>query len=124
MSDNNLLNKKKLLNKKNNINKNKIIKNNKQKKNKQIQITHLDFNDYEMNNLRYNDAIKYDKRTFFNYYISLLKTKHLILSSFIPINDYNLISIKISLFWLSLSSYFAINGFFFNDETMHKIYKN
>ena len=81
-------------------------------------------NNYELNNLDYKNAIKNDKRTFFNYYISLLKKKHLILFSFFPINDYNLRSIKISLFWLSFSTYFTINGFFFDDSTMHKIYKD
>ena len=81
-------------------------------------------NDYELNNLDYKYAIKYDKRTFINYYISLLKKKHLILFSFFPMNDYNLRTIKISLFWLSFSTYFTINGFFFDDSTMHKIYKD
>ena len=80
-------------------------------------------NDYEINNLKYKEAIKIDKRSILNYYISLLKRKHIILFSFIPMIDYNLVSIKISLFWLSFSTFFAINGFFFNDDTMHTIYK-
>ena len=77
-----------------------------------------------MNNLDYINAIKFDKRTFINYYVSLLKRRHLILFSFFPINDYNLSSIKISFFWLSFSTYFTINGFFFDDSTMHQIYKD
>ena len=32
--------------------------------------------------------------------------------------------IKINLFLVSFSLYFSINGFFFNDNTMHKIYFN
>ena len=80
--------------------------------------------EYELNNLDYMNAIKFDKRTFINYYVSLLKRRHLILFSFFPINDYNLSSIKISFFWLSFSTYFTINGFFFDDRTMHKIYKD
>ena len=62
-----------------------------------------------------------DKRTFFQYYYSLLKKKQLILFAFYPSNDYNLISVKISLFLLSFSLYFTINGFFFSDATMNKI---
>ena len=77
-----------------------------------------------MNSLDYNNAIKLDKRTYFQYYFSLLKKKQLILFSFYPNNDYNLIILKISLFLLSFSLYFTINGFFFNDDTMHKIYEN
>ena len=72
----------------------------------------------------YNKAIKLDKRTYFEYYFSLLKRKQLILFAFFPNNDYNIVELKISLLLLSFSLYFTINGFFFNDETMHKIYKD
>ena len=77
-----------------------------------------------MNNLEYEKAIIYDKRTYLQYYWSLLKKKHLILFTFIPINDYNLTYIKIALFIVSFSLYFTINGFFFSDKTMHKVYKD
>ena len=80
------------------------------------------YNDQELNTMEYKSALKYDKRTFLQYYWSLLKKKHLILLSFIPNNDYNLMLIKINLFLISFSLYFSINGFFFNDNTMHKIY--
>ena len=46
----------------------------------------------------------------------------IILFTFLPANDYNLVSIKIALFITSFSLYFTINGFFFSDDTMHKIY--
>ena len=39
-------------------------------------------------------------------------------------NDYNVMSLKITLFLVSFSLYLTINGFFFNDKTMHKIYKD
>ena len=78
-------------------------------------------NDQKLNSLDYNDAILLDKRTYFQYYWSLLKKKHLILFTIVPTNDYNLYSLKIALFLLSISLYFTINGFFFSDETMHKI---
>ena len=83
-----------------------------------------ELNDQELNSLDYNEALEYDKRTYFQYYISLLRKKHLILFTFIPTNDYNLISLKISLFLVSFSLYLCINAFFFNDDTMHKIYKD
>ena len=78
-------------------------------------------NDDELNDLDYEKAIELDKRSYFQYYFSLLKKKHLILFAFIPTNDYNLTAIKISLLLLSFSLYFTINGFFFSDETMNKI---
>ena len=81
-------------------------------------------NDQEINCLEYNQAIKIDKRTYFQYYFSLLKRKQLLLFAFLPNNDYNINELKISLLLLSLSLYFTLNGFFFSDETMHKIYKD
>ena len=82
------------------------------------------YNDQELNTLEYNIAIEIDKRTYSQYYWSLLKKKHPILFTFYPNNDYNLTSIKLSLIILSFSLYFTINGFFFSDETMHKIFVN
>jgi hypothetical protein len=78
-------------------------------------------NDEEINNLKYKNALLKDKRTFFQYYCSLLKKKHLLLFSFFPINDYNLKVVKLSLFLISYSLYFTLNGFFFGDKTMNKI---
>ena len=92
-------------------NKNLIIKNNKTKYKKKMIIN---LNDYEMNTLIYKDALKYDKRTYFQYYLSLIRTKHLIFFAFINSNDYNSRIIKICLFLFSFTQYYAIIIFFFN----------
>ena len=81
-------------------------------------------NDQELNMLDYKKALEIDKRTYFQYYFSLLKKKHLILFAFYPNNDYNLVPLKISLFLLAFSLYFTMNGFFFSDKTMHEIYED
>ena len=81
-------------------------------------------NDYELNNLNYKKAIYIDKRTYFQYYWSLIRTKHIILYIFLPSNDYNLVSTKIGLLIFSFCLYFTTNAFFFTDKTMHKIYEN
>ena len=39
-------------------------------------------------------------------------------------NDYNIKIVKISFFVVSFSLYLTMNGFFFSDETMHKIYED
>ena len=57
-------------------------------------------------------------------YWSLLKRRHLILFAFYPANDYNLMVIKISFFIISFSLYMTINGFFFSDESMHKVFED
>ena len=84
----------------------------------------IELNDYEMNMLKYEKAIKLDKRSYFQYYISLLKKNHIIIFTFFPTNDYNLMTLKILLFLVSFSLFLNFNAFFFNDDTMHKIYKN
>ena len=76
----------------------------------------------ELNVLDYKEAIKIDKRTYCQFYLSLLLKKHLLLFSFVPIKDYNITTLKISLLIISFTLYFAINTLFFNDKSMHNIY--
>ena len=80
-------------------------------------------NDYELNSLSYFNALKYDKRSYIEYYISLLKAKHLLIFTFCQNRDYNSSIIKISLFFFSFDLYYAINALFYTDSTMHKIYE-
>ena len=80
------------------------------------------FNDYELNNLIYEKAIKYDERQYIQYYFSLLRTKHYILFSFIPFDDYNSIIIKAFLFFLSFVLYYVINALFITPSNIHNIY--
>ena len=84
----------------------------------------LPYTDSEMNSFNYKDALKYDKRTYLQYYFSLLKTKHLLIFAFLPMKDYNSMIIKICLFFISFSLYYTINALFFTDETMNKIYED
>ena len=85
-------------------------------------INYQTLNIHELNNLEYRVAIIVDKRTFLQFYINLIRKKQLIIFTFIPIDDYNLVSLKISLFLLSFSLYMTVNAFFFTDNTMHQIY--
>ena len=87
-------------------------------------VNYQNLNIQEMNNLKYNEAILVDKRTYCQFYLSLIRKKQLIIFTFLPIDDYNLISLKISLFLLSFSLYMTVNAFFFNDDTMHQLYIN
>ena len=82
------------------------------------------FTNEELNKMEYKKALIYDKRTFFQYYWSLIKKKQIIFFVLLNKDDYNLISVKVILFIISFSLYFTLNGFFFNDSTMHRIYKN
>ena len=80
-------------------------------------------NIFELNILDYQTAIDFDKRTCFDYYLSLKKTKHPIMFSFCPIKDYNSIIIKFCMFLLFFSVFYAINFAFFSEEIIHDIYE-
>ena len=69
---------------KNQIEKNYDLKINKMKREKLTEkqkleiIEILKYNDNELNDLGYKKAFKYDHRTFLQYYMSLLFTKHIL----------------------------------------------
>ena len=81
-------------------------------------------NDYEMNNLSYIDALKYDKRSCSEYYGSLIKNKQLFAFTFCSFNDYNSGIIKKFILFLSFALHYTINALFFNDTNMHQIYED
>ena len=84
----------------------------------------IEYTDLELNELSYEEALKIDNRTFIQYYLSLLRANHLVIFCFFPQNDYNSQIIKIFLFFFFFSVHFTVNALFFNDDTMHKIYKD
>ena len=80
------------------------------------------YNDFEMNIMIYLEAIKIDKRTYLEYYITLLERKQVILFTFFNHKDYNSRYVKICLFLFSIAIYYTLNAIFFTDDTMHNIY--
>ena len=110
---NNLFNKN---HKKKNITNDLMLGNNIKKKNI------LEYKDYELNSLDFNEAIIVDRRNLFQYYISTLKINNLLIFSFLPIDDYNVMIIKNFLFFFFFTLNLTVNALFFNDDTMHKIY--
>ena len=83
-----------------------------------------EFDTFELNELKYEEAIIYDKRSFLQMYFDTLKREHIILFTFFVCNDFNLFCIKLIKFIFLTSSDMAMNVFFFSDESMHKIYLN
>ena len=68
-------------------------------------------------------ALITDKRTYIQYYLSLLRTNHVLIFSFYCKNkDYNSQIIKSFLFFFFLALHLTINALFFNDDTLLKIY--
>ena len=81
-------------------------------------------NDYELNSLNYDNAIKYDERTFCQYYLSLIRLKQPLIFTFYTKSDYNSRIIKICSFFTSFIINYFIKALFFNDSVMHVIYVN
>ena len=98
------------------------INNNQNKSVKNKKIPKL--NDYELNNLLYNEAINYDKRSSCEYYSALLKNKQLFMFTFCSFEDYNSGVIKKFIFFLSFALHYTVNALFFNDSNMHQIYED
>ena len=82
----------------------------------------MEYTDEEKNILSYELVKEYDNRSYCEYYISLLKTKHNFIFSFIFNKDYNSKIIKRDIFFTSFAIYYSVNALFFDDDTMHKIY--
>ena len=82
------------------------------------------YNDKELNSLDYEEAFENDKRTFIQYYLSLLRTKHILIFTFFQFRDYNSQIIKIYIFFLTFTINFAVSAMFYSDSTMHKIYED
>ena len=87
-------------------------------------ISNCHYTDYELNSLEYTDALKYDKRTYFQYYFALIKINHILIFTFFFSNDKNSKIIKICLLFFSFSLYLFTNTLFFNDSTMHKYFES
>ena len=84
----------------------------------------IERNDYELNSLNYENAKKFDQRTFCQYYLSLIRLKQLLIFTFYTKTDYNSRLIKINSFFTSFILNYAIKALFFNDSVMHVIYIN
>ena len=85
----------------------------------------IDMKEFEIYSLTYKETLEsVKKRAFCQYYFYLIKIKIPFLFAFYPIDDYNIKIIKICLFFLFFCIYFSVNKFFFNESTIHQIYKD
>ena len=87
-------------------------------------ISIIGYTDKEINDLSYDSALKNDKRSYWQIYISLIKSKHKLIYVFCYNKDYNPTIIKIDLFLLRFSLNYTVNGLFFSDDTMSKVYED
>ena len=84
--------------------------------------TQVKLDNFELNNLEYDQAWELDKRGFCTTYCSVLMREHLILLTFFSWKDYNLFHVKIERFFIAICTDMTLNGLFFIHESMHKKY--
>ena len=82
-------------------------------KNKDIIETRPVLDNFELNELEFNEAIKLDKRTFIQIYFGILKREHQIIFTFFSFDDYNLLYIKLVRFIFLVTTDMVLNVFFF-----------
>ena len=72
----------------------------------------------------YEDAIIEDKRNFCSYFISRIKSKHIIINTFFISDNIESKSIKILVFLTKLDLYFLINSMLFNEKYISELFHN
>ena len=78
----------------------------------------------DVNDMDYDDAIKFDKRKFFEYLIDKLKERQIILDIFFNKENLRPMTIKMMLFLLNVDLYFVINGLFFNEIYISELFNS
>ena len=76
-----------------------------------------EFNDYD-------DVIEEDKRTFCEYYKERIADKQMIINTFFISEDIKPKSIKISIFILTIDLYILLNGLFYSDSYISKVFNS
>ena len=71
----------------------------------------------------YDDAIRRDKRTFCIYYYEKIQSEQIILNTFFKTEILRPMPVKIMLLVLQIDLYFFINGLFYNEEYVTKIFE-
>jgi hypothetical protein len=70
----------------------------------------------------FDDAIKEDKRKFFEYFMHILKINQIILNTFFENDSLRPRTIKIILFILDIDLHLIINALFFNEDYISEIF--
>jgi hypothetical protein len=98
---------------------NEFVHNTKSDKSHKNLVEDIDIKEYlkpEFDEMEYDDAIKYDNRTFCEFYWDRLKDKQIIINTFCNKENLRPITIKIILLLLNIELYFVVNGLFYSEE--------
>ena len=93
-------------------------------KNLNLEIDIEDFIKDELDDMDYDDAIKNDKRKFFEFYWERLKDKQMILNTFLQDEFLKPRTTKILLLLLNIELYFVVNGLFYNEKYISDLFNS
>jgi hypothetical protein len=85
----------------------------------------IDIKEYlkpELDEMEYDDAIKYDNRTFCEFYWDRLKDKQIIINTFFNKENLKPMTMKIILLLLNIELYFVANGLFYSEEYISELF--
>ena len=77
--------------------------------------------EYELENLSYKNALKIEDRNKSDFYFAVLREKNQIFSIFLNDKDYNIQTVKISLFIFNFNLSLTINALFFDDKAIYQV---
>ena len=113
--------KRKISKKKNKISNMKTIE---EEKNKNKKENEIKYNDDELEEMDYEEAIIYDKRIYLKMYWCSLVDSQLILTTFFTNNNLHLFIIKLSFFIFNFEMNFFLNALFYTDDYISNSYHN
>ena len=73
--------------------------------------------------MEYDEALYFDKRTFLTYFSECLKEKQIIAHTFIAKDNLKPRTMKIIVFSLNMLLYFVVNGLLFSEEVITELYE-
>ena len=74
------------------------------------------FTTNELDKLDFDEVIIYDKRSLCKIFIDILKKKQTLINTFCVNDSFKPFSIKLLVLIFSISCYFVINGFLYNED--------
>ena len=76
----------------------------------------------DLDDMDYDDAIKYDKRTFCQYFYDKFKANQIIMDTFFNPDDLKPVTIKVILLLLNIELYFVVNGLLYSENYISELF--
>ena len=89
-----------------------------------VNYEYKNYDEKELNEIEFEKAIIHDKRNICQMFCYNLRQKQMIINTFCEKEELKPFSIKLLVMIFSFSCYSVINGFFYNEEYLSKLYRN